>query len=309
MSALDLHRARTFLEVVRLGSVSAAADALGYTQSATSQQLSTFERDLGLTLVDRGRRPLQPTPAGAELLPEIRLLLARAATAQAAVDDLRGLRRGSVRVVAFASALASVLPPVLAAFGMAHPDVAVGVAEAETEPALSALRGGGADVAVIHLMPGQELAEDDDLARRALGEDRLHLVLPAGHPLSRRRTVTLAECAAEPLIAPRADGPAGSFRALVDGLLREAGAEPRIAFEIDDLPAAQAFVAAGLGAALMHGLTLGASPPGVAIRPLETSAGNRRVEVVRTRGRRVPAARALWEQVPDLATETRQVLQ
>jgi DNA-binding transcriptional LysR family regulator len=295
MSVLDLHRARTFVEVVRLGSVSAAADALGYTQSATSQQLSTLERDLGLTLVDRGRRPLRPTPAGEELLPEIEQLLARAAAAQAAVDDLRGLRRGRVRIVAFASALASVLPPVLATFAADHPDVEVGVAEAETEPALAALHGGAADLALIHLMPGQEPADADGLARAPLGTDGLHVVLPAGHRLGRRKAVALSELAAEPLVAPRPDGPAGAFRALVDRLFRDAGAAPRIAYEIDDLPAARAFAAAGLGAVLMHRLTLGDAPAGVVIRPLATRAGDRRVEVVRVRARRVPAARALAE--------------
>jgi DNA-binding transcriptional LysR family regulator len=293
MSALDLHRARTFVEVVRLGSVSAAADALGYTQSATSQQLSTLERDLGLTLVDRGRRPLRPTPAGEELLPEIELLLARAAAAQATVDDLRGLRRGRVRVVAFASALASVLPPVLAAFAADHPGVAVSATEAETAPAVAALHAGAADLALIHLMPGQELADADGLTRTPLGTDDLCVVLPAGHRLSGRSGVPLAALAGEPLVAPRAGGPAGAFRSLVDRLFADAGAAPQIAYEIDDLPAAQAFAAAGLGAVLMHRLTLGDAHAGVVIRPLATAAGDRRVEVVSVRARRVPAARTL----------------
>jgi DNA-binding transcriptional LysR family regulator len=293
--SFDLHRARTFVAVVRHGSVSAAADALGYTQSAVSQQLSTLERDIGLTLVDRGRRPLRPTPAGSELLPEVQGLLSRAAALDASVGDLRGLRRGRVEVVAFASALASLLPPVVAAFRAAHPGVEVGVAEGETEAALAALRGGAADVALVHLMPGEEIADDGGLVRVALGTDPLHAVLPAAHPLSAGAAIPLAELAAEPLVVPRADGPAGGFRRLVEGLLAELDAELRVAYEVDDLQAAQAFAAAGLGVALMHGLTLQASPPGVAVRPLTPASGARRVEVVRVRGRRVPAARALWD--------------
>jgi DNA-binding transcriptional LysR family regulator len=293
--SFDLHRARTFVAVVRHGSVSAAADALGYTQSAVSQQLSTLERDIGLTLVDRGRRPLRPTAAGTELLPEVQGLLARAGALDATVDDLRGLRRGRVEVVAFASALAALLPPVVATFRAAHPGVEVGVAEAETEAALAALRGGAADVAVIHLMTGQDVGGDGDLVRAALGRDPLHAVLPAGHRLSAHATIALADLAAEPLVVPRADGPAAGFRRLVEGLLAELDAELQVAYEVDDLQAAQAFAAAGLGAALMHGLTTRSSPPGVAIRPLTTASGARCVEVVRVKGRRVPAARALWE--------------
>src|SRR4051812_27407566 len=216
--SFDLHRARTFVAIVRHGSVSAAADVLGYTQSAVSQQLSTLERDVGLTLIDRGRRPLRPTPAGNELLPDVERLLSRAAALDATVGDVRGLRRGRVEVVAFASALASLLPPVIAAFGAAHPGVDVGVTEAETDPALAALRGGSADVAVVHLMPGQETADDGDLVRAPLVGDPLHAVLPAAHRLSARETVALDALAGEPLVVPRADGPAAAFRRLVEAL-------------------------------------------------------------------------------------------
>jgi DNA-binding transcriptional LysR family regulator len=295
MSGLDLHRARTFAAVVAHGSVSAAADALGYTQSAVSQQLSTLERDIGLTLVDRARRPLRPTPAGAELLPEIQALLARAGAADAAIDDLRGLRRGHVELATFASGLATVLPPLIAAFQARHPDVTVGLADAETGAALGALRAGTADVALVHLMPGQDIEDDNSLARAVLGDDALHAVLPARHRLARRKSLRPGDLAAEPLIVPGAHGSGGAFRALADRLLTEAGAAPNVAYEIDDLRAAQAFAAAGLGIVLMHGLTLAPSPRGVAIRPLNAAGAARRVEVVRVRGRRVPAARALWD--------------
>ncbi len=293
--SVDLHRARTFVAIVRHGSVSAAADALGYTQSAVSQQLSTLERDIGLTLIDRGRRPLRPTPAGTELLPDVEQLLSRAAALDATVADVRGLRRGRVEVVAFGSALASLLPAVVAAFHAAHPGVEVGVSEAETQQALAALRGGSADVAVIHLMPGEQIADDGDLVRAPLGADPLHAVLSANHRLSARENVRLEELAGEALVVPRRDGSAGGFRQLVEGLLTEHGFELRVAYELDDLQAAQAFAAAGLGVALMHGLTLHSAPPTVAVRALAPAVGARRVEVVRVRARRVPAARALWD--------------
>lgn len=293
MSSVDLHRARTFVEIARLGSVAATADALGYTQSAVSQQLSTLERDVGLTLVDRGRRPLRLTPAGAELLPEITALLASAAAVDAAVGDLRGLRRGRVEVVAFGSALAALLPPVIAAFRAEHPGVSVGVAQGETQPALAALRGGAADVAVIYLVPGQELGDETGLVRAAIGVDPLLVLLPAGHALGARATVSVEDLAGQPVVIPRVNGPAGEFRRLADRMF---GGELNVAYELDDLRAAQAFVAAGLGVVLMHGLMLRLpSPPGVLARPLEAEIGARRIEVVRVSGRRVPAARELWD--------------
>jgi DNA-binding transcriptional LysR family regulator len=293
--SFDLHRSRTFVSVVRHGSISAAADALGFTQSAVSQQLSTLERDVGLSLVDRGRRPLRPTRAGADLLPAVGSLLGQAATLDSAVADMLGLRRGRVDLVAFASALASLLPPVVGAFRAAHPGIEVGVAEAETDAALAALRAGAADVALVHLMPGQAIDDAGGLVRVALGDDPLHAVLPAGHPLAARSTIALGDLAAEPLVVPRGDGRAGPFRRLVEALVAETGAELRVAYEVDDLQAAQAFAAAGLGAVLMHGLAVGAGAPGVAVRPLTTARGARRVEAIRVAGRRVPAARPLWD--------------
>jgi DNA-binding transcriptional LysR family regulator len=293
--SFDLHRSRTFVSVVRHGSISAAADALGFTQSAVSQQLSTLERDVGLSLVDRARRPLRPTPAGADLLPAVEALLGQSATLDSAVADLRGLRRGRVDLVAFASALASLLPPVVGAFRAAHPGVEVGVAEAETDAALAALRAGAADVALVHLMPGQNIDDAGGLVRVVLGDDPLHAVLPAAHPLAARSAVPLEELAAEPLVVPHREGRAGPFRTLVEELVAETGAELRVAYEVDDLQAAQAFAAAGLGAVLMHGLALRAGPEGVTVRPLATGRGARRVEAIRVAGRRVPAARPLWD--------------
>jgi DNA-binding transcriptional LysR family regulator len=290
--SLDVHRARTFAEVVRLGSVAAAADALGYTPSAVSQQLSTLERDIGLTLVDRGHRPLVATPAGAELLPEVHALLARAVEVDAAIDDLRGVRRGHVEVVAFASAVSSLLPPALASFRAAHPAVGVGVTVAEPDEALVALRSGAADVALVFRLPEDELDDDAALARAAIAQDPLHLALAPGHPLAGRAEVTPAQLAGEPLVVPRPDGPAAGFRTLVERIV---GSELRIAYEFEDTWAAQAFAAAGLAAAMMHGLILTPPHPGVVVRPVASAQGVRTVEVVRVSGRRVPAARALWE--------------
>jgi DNA-binding transcriptional LysR family regulator len=295
---MDLQRARTFATVVARGSVAAAADALGYTQSAVSQQLSTLERDIGLTLVDRSRRPLRPTPAGAEILPEVEALIERAGAVDAAIRDVRELERGRVELVAFPSALATVVPTVISRFRTRHPGIEIGVRQAETDAALAALRGGTAEVAVVHVMEGQELDGDDGrLARASLGDDELHVVLPAGHELARRERIRMADLIGRPLVAPRADGPAAPFRALVERLFDAVDGPASVAYEVDDLRGAQAFAAAGLGIVLMHGLTLPPVADGVVVRPLDAPHGRRRIEAIRATGRRVPAARAFWDEL------------
>src|SRR5919199_1683185 len=274
----DLNRLRAFALVLDLGSVSAAAAVLGYTQSAVSQQLAALEREVGSALIDRSQRPLRATRAGAILRPHVDRVLAAVGGAEAAVDELRGGTR-RVRLAAFTSALSSFVPAAVRDLRRAHSPLAVQVLPLETREAIECLGGGDADVAVVHHMPGVAVPETAGLRRRQLLVDDLHVVLPAGHRLARRDVVSAADLEQEPLILPRRDTPAGRFRSLVEQLCAQAGFAPQVAYELDDLPAVQAFVAAGIGVALMHRLTLTAGPLGVTVRPLaERPAGSRTIE-------------------------------
>jgi DNA-binding transcriptional LysR family regulator len=98
---------------------------------------------------------------------------------------------------------------------------------------------------------------------------------------------------------PYADGPAREYRDGLDRLCRDAGFTPRIAFETDDLQAAQAFVAAGLGIALMHDLTLPTRRHNVAVRPLTGPRLARPVSAVSVAGRRSPSAVAMLAVLTD----------
>jgi DNA-binding transcriptional LysR family regulator len=127
-----------------------------------------------------------------------------------------------------------------------------------------------------------------------LFRDPLLAVLPEGHPLAARRAIRLADLDGVPMAAPRADRAARSHRALVERLLADAGVKPHIAFEVDDLPAAQALARAGLAVVLMHGLTIPDRHPGIAVRPLRGGdEGARTIEVASLEGRRWPPADAM----------------
>ncbi len=89
MSVGDIQRLRALALVLDLGSISAAASVLGYTQSAVSQQLAALEREVGTALVDRSQRPLRATHAGASLRPHVERVLAALGGAEAAVEDLQ----------------------------------------------------------------------------------------------------------------------------------------------------------------------------------------------------------------------------
>jgi DNA-binding transcriptional LysR family regulator len=280
MSLGDVQRLRAFALVLDLGSISAAASVLGYTQSAVSQQLAALEREVGAGLVDRSQRPLRATPAGEALRPHVERVLAALGGAEAALDDLRaGAHR--LRLAAFTSALSSFVPAAVRDLRRAHPELVVQVLQLETQEAVERLRAGDADLAVVHHMPGIAVPETAGLRRRRLLVDDLYVVLPEGHRLARRDAVSVTDLEGEPLILPRRDAPAGRFRSVVEHLCAEAGVTPRVAYELDDLPAVQAFVAAGIAVVPMHGLTLATVPRGAIVRPFaERPAGSRTVEAL-----------------------------
>lgn len=160
-------------------------------------------------------------------------------------------------------------------------DLVVQVLQRETLEAVESLRDGAVDLAVIHHMPGAAVPPTNDMERHRLLTDELRVVLPERHRLARHERVRLADLEGEPLLTPRRDTPAGRFRSIVEHLCAEAGFTPRVAYEVDDLGAAQAFAAAGIAVVLMHDLTIAASTPGIAVRPLaDAAAGSRTVEAV-----------------------------
>ena len=301
MSFGDIQRLRTFSLVLDLGSISAAAGVLGYTQSAVSQQLAALEREVGATLVERSRRPLRATQAGELLRPQVEGVLAALGGAEAVLEELRAGTR-HLRLAAFTSALSSFVPPAVRDLRRAHSELVVQVLQLETQEAVERLRDGDADLAVVHHMPGAAKPETAGLRRRRLLVDDLYVVLPEGHRLARRDAVSVTDLEGEPLILPRRDTPAGRFRSVIEHLWAEAGLVPRVAFELDDLPAVQAFVATGIAVVPMHGLTLANVPLGATVRPFaERPAGSRTIEALAPAAARTPVVDELLERLAGAA--------
>jgi DNA-binding transcriptional LysR family regulator len=297
MSFGDLQRLRALVLVLDLGSISAAATVLGYTQSAVSQQLSALEREVGTDLVDRSKRPLRATAAGAALRPHLEHALATLARAETALADLRG-DASRLRLAAFPSSLSTFVPAAVRELRRAHPHLRIQVVELETQEAVSSVRAGDADLALVHYMPGVALPEVAGLERRRLLVDELFLLMPEGHRLASRDAVAIADLEDEPLILPRRETPAGRFRSVVEHLCAQAGFEPRVAYELDDLAAVRAFIAAGIAMMPMHGLTLALVPPGATVRRLaERPAGSRTVEALAPIADRSPAVDDLLDRL------------
>src|SRR5919198_4999051 len=133
---LDVRRMRVLREVAVRGSFSAAADALSFTQSAVSQQIAALEREAGTVLVERNARGVRLTDAGRALVRHTQAILARLADAEAELEAIAGLRAGRLRLAAFPSAGATIMPEAIARFRERHPGVDLTLEPAEPEEAI-----------------------------------------------------------------------------------------------------------------------------------------------------------------------------
>lgn len=146
---LDLIRLRVLVAVAQEGSVTAAADSLGYAQPSISHHLRQLESEVGVPLFQRAGRGLRLTDAGAVLVRRATEILGHVDAAVAEVETYAGLRAGRVRLAAFPSALASLIPQAMAAFTSQYPDVSISLVDAEPPKALAMLRNNDVDVAVV----------------------------------------------------------------------------------------------------------------------------------------------------------------
>ncbi|HEX2317341.1 MAG TPA: LysR family transcriptional regulator, partial [Thermomonospora sp.] len=181
---LDPVLLKTFVAVAERGSFTAAGAAEGYTQSAVSRQIAALEDAWEVELFARGARGVRLTPAGEHLLPHARALLDRYADTARALDGLRRLDAGTLRLGAFPTANAGLVAPALARFRGSHPGVAVRLREGVTERLLPLLDSGDLDLAVVSTHKAVSL-EADELVH--LRDDPLLVALPRGHRLARRR--------------------------------------------------------------------------------------------------------------------------
>src|SRR5688572_21874900 len=139
---LDVRRMRVLREVAVQGSFSAAAEALSFTQSSVSQQITALERETATILVQRNARGVRLTEAGEALVRHADAVLARLAEAEAELEAIAGLRGGRLRLAAFESAAASLMPLAIAAFRAEHPGIELSLIMAEPEDSAPLLRSG-----------------------------------------------------------------------------------------------------------------------------------------------------------------------
>ena len=294
---------RVLREVATHGSFSAAAEALNFTQSAISQHVAALERESGTKLVERGSRGVRLTEAGQALVAHADVILARIECAEQELAALAGLRGGRLRLACFQSAGATLVPRAVAEFHRRHPDVELGMIEGEPDAASEHLKTGDIDLALVYDFEAIPGMLDSELELTHLVDDPYEAILPRDHKLAEKRQLRLSDLADEPWIASTS---ASGCRQITELSCRDAGFEPRIAFEADETLAAQALVAAGVGVTMLPRLALTTVHPAVINRTL-TRPPVRRVWAARLEGSfRSPASDAMIQILEDVAQEYRE---
>lgn len=267
---------RVLREVAEQGTLTAAAAALGYTQSAVSRQMAALERTAGVRLLERRRDGVWLTPAGRTLLTHATVALDALDAADRALHKLP-LPSGAVRLGMFISAGAVVVPRALEALRRSRPDIEVTTKEGTSPALVRALRAGTLDLAVVSVRAPFRApdAEDPPLELTALAETTLLLAVPAG-AFAGRTSVRIEELASQRWIASpsRGDDP-------LLGVWPGVAGRPRVAHTARDWLTKLQLVAAGCGVTTVPANLLAtAVPAGVRLLAVEGGPSERRQMVL-----------------------------
>ncbi|BCJ40772.1 LysR family transcriptional regulator [Actinoplanes ianthinogenes] len=255
---------RVFRQVAERGTFTAAAAALGYTQSAVSRQIAALERAVGADLLERRHEGVRLTSAGQIVL---RRAVAVAEQVDAAARELAGLpgAGGRVRLGWFTSAGAALVPRALSALRRTHPGVTVTSREASTPALIRALRAGSLDLAVIATEPPHRPPDTEapPLRTRVLTDRSLMVAVPATHPLAGGSFVDVRDLRGQEWIAGQS---AGNERLM--GVWPGLDERPVIAHVARDWLAKLHLVAAGCGLTTIPPMLAGSVPDGVRVLPV-----------------------------------------
>ncbi|MCC3652935.1 MULTISPECIES: LysR family transcriptional regulator [Streptomyces] len=271
---LDVRRLHLLRELDRRGTIAAVAEALTFTASAVSQQLSVLEREAGVPLLERSGRRVVLTPAGRALVTHADAVLERL---ELAVSELAGARegiRGPLRIGTFPSGGPAIVPAALAELAQRHPALEPMVQEIDSARVSDGLRAGELDVALVHDYDFVPASPDTTVGQVPLLEEPMYLATggatgsaPATGPAARGDTLAelLGPWAASPWITAR-DGTTG--HAMAVRACQAAGFQPRIRHQVNDFRTVLALAAIGQGAGFVPEMATAHAPEDVVLTRL-----------------------------------------
>ncbi|MBU3866875.1 LysR family transcriptional regulator [Streptomyces sp. 4503] len=302
---------RSLVELTRRGTITAVAEALGYTPGGVSQQIVALEKATGMQLLRRVGRRVELTDAGATLALHAERILTTEAEAVEALERTRNEISGTLRVGLFATAAAEILPSALHRVRETHPGVTVRSRDMDVDEVYDAVAGGSVDLALGLDYPDVPIPRDPSLRVMELSRERFSLAVPTGtmsagpgrsggsgqagpsgsrSGRSGRQKVSLADTREQGWILP----PAGSYygRAVLTAC-RRAGFEPQVLHEVTDTAATLALVEAGVGVSVVTDLMLRLRPSRLDVLELHETMERHIVVVFRSFAEHRPTVAAL----------------
>lgn len=244
---MELRQLQYTLKIAEERNFSRAADKLHIAQPSLSQQLSKLEQELGVKLFQRNTSTVELTYAGASFIEHAKKIMDAVEQLRQEMDDISQLRAGRVVIGSMPITGSHLLPYVLPAFKEAYPDIQVALLEDTSLNLEKLTAGGGTDLSLLSL-PLQE----PSLTYEPIGEEMIDLAVPPQHPLAsleaRTEKVSLERLKDEPFIVLKKGQ---GFRKLTIDLCRNAGFEPHVVFESNNIETVQSLVAAGMGITLV----------------------------------------------------------
>lgn len=255
---VQLHQLEYFVAVARQRHFTRAAGALHVAQPSVSKQIRKLEAELGTPLFHRMKGNVVLTPAGEVLLPWAERILGEVDGARVAVGELGGLQRGRLAIGATPSLCTIMLPPVLASFHATYPGIELALQQAGSRDLVRQVEDGALDLALVILPVEHSVIEATPLL-----DEPLVLATPPGHPLTRKRSIAVADLRDVPLVMFR-DG--YDLRSVTEAACRQAGFEPTFALEGGEMDSVLRLAAAGIGAAVVPAMVVVPGGPLRAVR-------------------------------------------
>lgn len=295
---MDLARLRALRELSKRKTMAAVADALFLSASAVSQQIAQLEDEVGIKLVERRGRGVHLTAAAQKLVAHTERIMGILEEAKTDLAELKSVIAGDLRIAAFPSVAATLIPRAMRIMQEQHPDLNILVNAMEPNEGMAALRAWQTDIAIIDDMTVDAVHADANVDRLYLYTDHLFAIVPADHRLAQEKVIKISQLRHDRWALDLASN---HYSEVIVGLCREAGYEPLVNGTCNGFEVVVALIEAGCSVSVMPGLRVQSYRGDVAVKPISPKVERRIYAAMRRGEMRNPAIAALLGVLQEIA--------